>query len=254
MIETQLSILDAAVIAIMLLSSLFAFFRGFVREMLSLGAWIGAGIVTIYYFPEVSEALRPHFKSLIGAVGLSTLGIYTLALLGFSLINMLILKFVKTGSDVGMLDNTLGLIFGAFRGTVIIALAFFIFTIVVPAEKDYPQWMTESKTYPYVEKSAALLASVAPDYLREISTLQKKLDNDRVNLGRMIPDFSSEEENMPEAGAQGTGGNSAVINPNDHMPSAGIYEAVPDNAYGHMNAAGAPDTIERDTIWKHEGP
>ncbi len=173
MIQTQLSFFDASVVGILLLSCIFAFFRGFVREVLSLGAWIGAGLVTVYYFPQVSEALRPHFKKEIGAVGISTLGIYTVSLLCFSLINMVIMKFVKSGSDVGMLDNMLGLFFGAFRGVVIISLAFFLFTIAVH-EKDYPKWITESKTYPYVEKSATLLASVAPEYLREISTLHKK--------------------------------------------------------------------------------
>lgn len=235
MIETQLSILDATVIAIMLLSSMFAFFRGFVREMLSLSAWVGAGIVTIYYFPAVSEAVRPHFKSPTGAVGLSTLGIYTAALLCFSLVNMLILKFVKSGSEIGVLDNTLGLVFGAFRGAVIIALAFFIFTIVVP-ERDYPPWMTASKTYPFVEKSASLLASVAPDYLREISTLQK---DKGTKLSDMLPEL--------EAAPSTTDDKSAVVNPNSHMPSAGGYNATMPQAGGHENDAGTRN------IWKHEG-
>ena len=42
MIETQLSIFDAVVLGILVVCCLFAFFRGFVREILSLGAWIGA--------------------------------------------------------------------------------------------------------------------------------------------------------------------------------------------------------------------
>ena len=59
MIETHLNILDASVIGIMVLSCLFAFFRGLVREVLSLSAWVGAGIVTLYYFPAVAEKLHP---------------------------------------------------------------------------------------------------------------------------------------------------------------------------------------------------
>ena len=42
MIETHLNLFDATVLGILALSCLFAFFRGFVREILSLGAWIGA--------------------------------------------------------------------------------------------------------------------------------------------------------------------------------------------------------------------
>ena len=51
------------------MSCLFAFFRGFVREVLSLGAWLGAAIVTMYYFPEMAARLKPHFKSAVGAAG-----------------------------------------------------------------------------------------------------------------------------------------------------------------------------------------
>jgi membrane protein required for colicin V production len=173
MIETQLNIFDAAVLGIMLLSCLFAFFRGFVREMLSLGAWIGAAIVTIYYFPDMAEKLRPHFKSSIGAAGVGTLIIYSTALLGFSIVNTIILKFVRSGKEVGMLDNLLGLFFGAARGGLIISLAYFVITIALP-EKEYPDWLKNSVTRPYAEKGAIALAKVAPEYLREISTLQKQ--------------------------------------------------------------------------------
>jgi len=173
MIETHLNLFDAVVLGIMVLSCLFAFFRGFVREMLSLGAWIGAAIVTFYYFPDMAERLKPHFKSPIAAAGVGTLVIYTLALIGFSMINALIIKFVRSGNEVGMLDNFMGLIFGGVRGAFIISLGYFLLTIAMP-EKEYPNWLQQSVTRPYVEKGALKLAKIAPEYLREISTLEKK--------------------------------------------------------------------------------
>ncbi len=174
MLETHLNIFDAGVIGVMALSCLFAFFRGFIREVLSLGAWIGAAIITIYYFPEVSAKLQPHFKSQVGATGVGTLIIYTVALIGFSIINSIILKYVRSGTEVGMLDNGMGFIFGAARGALIVSLGYFLMTIAIPAEKEYPDWLKKSVTRPYAEMGAIKLAKVAPDYLREISTLEKK--------------------------------------------------------------------------------
>lgn len=173
MIETHLNLFDAAVIGVMTLSCLFAFFRGFVREVLSLGAWIGAAIITIYYFPAMANILKPHFKSAMGAAGVGTLIIYTLALIGFSIINTIILKYVKSGTEVGMLDNLMGFMFGAARGALIISLGFFVLTLAMP-EKEYPEWLKKSVTRPYAERGAVELAKVAPDYLREISTLEKR--------------------------------------------------------------------------------
>lgn len=164
---------DAVVLGIMVLSCLFAFFRGLVREILSLAAWIGAGIVTIYYFPRVSGALTPYFKSTTIAAGAATIGLYLAALLGFAIINVIILKSIKGGEKGGVLDNLLGLAFGAFRGAFIISLGFFMITVALP-EKEYPEWLAKAVTRPYAEQGAQMLAKVAPEYLRELSSLQKK--------------------------------------------------------------------------------
>jgi membrane protein required for colicin V production len=170
MIETHLNIFDAVVIGILGLSCLFAFFRGIVREILSLGAWIGAALVTMYFFPMVGDKLEPHFHNAKVAAGVGTLGIYVTALIGFSIINMLLLKFIKSGAEVGMLDNTLGLFFGLFRGALIISLGYFLITMT-SLEKENPDWLRQSVTRPYVERGAVMLKNVAPQYLAELSKL-----------------------------------------------------------------------------------
>ncbi len=174
MIETTLNIFDAIVFGVMAISCLHAFFRGFVREILSLGAWACAGIVTLYFFPTIAEHLKPKFKDAVVAAGFSTLGIYITALMGFSLLNSLILKFIKSGSDVGMLDNMLGLFFGAFRGAFLLALGFFLMTIAQP-EDEYPEVIKTAVTMPYVERCAIWVAKVSPNYLTDISSLKEKI-------------------------------------------------------------------------------
>src|SRR5262249_23772050 len=83
----------------------------------------------------------------------------------------------KTGSDVGMIDNVFGLLFGAFRGALIVSLGFYLISIFMHDEREYPDWLKQSATRPYVEKGAIMLVRIAPDYLREISSLQQKLED-----------------------------------------------------------------------------
>lgn len=173
MVQTSLNMFDAIVLGIMALSCLFAFFRGFVREVLSLGAWIGAGLVTLYLFPSVAEKLEPHFKNPIVAAGVGTLGIYITSLIGFSIINRILLQFIKSGSDVGMIDNFFGLLFGAFRGAFIIALGYFLLTKAL-ASSEHPDWLIQAQTRPYVEQAAQVLVRVAPEYLQELSLIQQR--------------------------------------------------------------------------------
>lgn len=178
MIEAQLNYLDMAVVTIMLLSCVFAFFRGFVREILSLGAWVGAGIVTVYGFSSVAELLEPHFKKPMVAAAFGTLGLYIGSLLVFSMINSTIRKFIKSGSDVGILDNVLGLVFGAARGALIIALGFLLITLAIPENKKEPVWLEKALTRPYAARGALFLARIAPSYLQDIADFQKKAIDD----------------------------------------------------------------------------
>lgn len=168
MIETHLSIFDAVVIGIMAVSCLFAFFRGFVREILSLGAWIGAALITLYYFPDVAEKLEPHFKNAVVAAGIATLGLYIGALVCFSLVNMFIFKFLKSGDEVGPTDNILGLAFGAARGAFIVAVGYFFVHITVPRDES-PDWLKASITRPYAEEGAKVLVRFAPEYLQDLA-------------------------------------------------------------------------------------
>lgn len=175
MIPTNITYFDVGVLCILALSCMFAFFRGLVKEILSLGAWVGAGVITIYWFPDVAKELQPHFKTPVVAAGIATLGLYITALLCFSMINALILRFVKEGSEVGVLDNSLGLIFGAARGAFIVCLGYFMITMAMK-EDEYPPWIKGAHTRPAVEKGAVWLARIAPDYLTDISSLHDKIE------------------------------------------------------------------------------
>lgn len=196
MIEAHLNMFDMSVLGIMALSCLFAFFRGFVREVISLGAWLGAAIITIYCLQDVSAKFQPYFKNESVAGGMAALAIYLISLMGFSLINMLILKFVKTGGDVGMLDNSFGLLFGALRGAFIVSLAFFLITIVWK-EDEYPEWLKKSITRSYVEHGAIVLAGVAPDYLLELSHLKRKVE-ERTKQKKEDPIPQEPEDSLEE--------------------------------------------------------
>jgi membrane protein required for colicin V production len=186
-IETSLNVFDAIVFAVMLISCLHAFFRGFVREVLSLSAWALAGVVTLYFFPSVAQHLQPKFKSAVVAAGFSTLGIYTISLMGFSLLNSVILRFIKSGTDVGLLDNTLGL---------------FVMTISLP-EEEYPEAVKTSVSLPYVERGAIMLAKVSPKYLRDLSPLNKKIIDEQEGkqssggIGRVHNPFTDDYD-VPE--------------------------------------------------------
>jgi len=170
-VETSLNLFDLIVIAVVGLSALLSFFRGFIREVLSLGAWIGASVITLYYFEDVTALIRPHVNSDVVASGLASIGTFIGALIGISLFTRLLSKYVKSGSDVGVLDNLLGISFGAARGMLLVAIGYFVMSVVI-AEKNYPDWVKNAATRPYVEQVADWVAKIAPSYFAEISPMK----------------------------------------------------------------------------------
>ena len=167
---------DLIVIGVMALSMLLSFFRGLVREVLALISWVGASAFTVYAFPMVAEHIRPYTGSQTVATGIATVGTFVFALLVLSLINAAILRMVKTGSNVGMFDNILGLLFGALRGAFIVSLTYLLLTLVF-AKDHYPNWLEKARTKPYAEAGADILRKAAPEDLGEDSKLGEKLSD-----------------------------------------------------------------------------
>lgn len=161
----ELSILDIVLLAVVLLSGLLALLRGFVHELLSFGAWIGAALVALYAFPYV----QPYARDLVGVqvVGdiLAGAVVFLVALVILSLIARSLGR-VAQDSGLSALDRTLGLLFGLVRGAVLVCLAWLIFAWMVPTQQ-HPQWVTQARMLPMVQQGAEMLRSLVPDAFLE---------------------------------------------------------------------------------------
>ncbi len=173
MINAQLNYFDMVVLGIMFLSCIFAFFRGFVKEILSLIGWVAAGAITLYFFKPFAQTLEPNFSSPKIADLCAIVVLYLGSLMGFAIFNRIIIKILRSGSGIGFVDNMLGLVFGALRGALIVSLGYFMLTMATQ-EGNRPEWLESAKTRPYAEKGAVMLASVARPYMEDVIDFQNK--------------------------------------------------------------------------------
>jgi membrane protein required for colicin V production len=159
-----INLTDAAVVLVIVISGLLAFFRGLVHEVLAVISWIGAALATIYGFPYA----RPYATELITvpliADMVAGVGIFLITLVLLSVLTNFVSHRIRQ-SALGPLDRSLGLVFGFLRGTALIAVAWLAFTLLLPRE-DHPKWITEAKVRPLVERGAVLLVSILPERLR----------------------------------------------------------------------------------------
>lgn len=170
--NSALTIFDWVVIGVVGLSALLALFRGFVREILSLAAWLVAAFVTVNYYEPVGKLLEPHVSSSTARLGLSTLGLFLLVLVVAAIVNSIIMRFLRAGGDIGILDSLLGMLFGVLRGMFIVSLAYLMFAIVF--DKEFPDWLEKAKTRRVAEYGAQVLTKMAPKYTKNLGVMSKE--------------------------------------------------------------------------------
>ncbi|MDO5612059.1 MAG: CvpA family protein [Paracoccus sp. (in: a-proteobacteria)] len=142
------TIIDAVVAAVIILSAILAWSRGFVRESLSILGWIAAAILAFMFAAAVKPLIAqvPVLDRFLGdSCELATIAgfavVFALALVVFSIITPLFSSVVQR-SALGGVDQGMGFLFGVARGVLLVAIAFIV----------YDRVMT-SQTVPLVENS-----------------------------------------------------------------------------------------------------
>lgn len=110
--------IDIVILGIVALSSLISVARGFIKEVLSLVAWVAAFFVAINFYDPLTSLFTFTDEHTVKVVlALFSLFIGTLMVIGFVnyLITIILQKTGLTGTD-----RLLGMIFGALRGGLIV--------------------------------------------------------------------------------------------------------------------------------------
>ncbi len=157
---------DLGVIVFILLSALFAFARGFVKEVLSVIAWFGASLAALYAFPYLRPLALRFTPSPEVADATSSLIAFVLALVILSFITAAVARRVKE-SPLSPIDRTLGLVFGLARGALLAVLIFIALNTVLPALGAVPPWFSQARTRPLLMEGADALRKLAPRSMHE---------------------------------------------------------------------------------------
>jgi membrane protein required for colicin V production len=159
MTDLHITWVDIAVAAILILSTILAVARGFVRETLSIFAWAAAAFATLYFGHYVVPLLAPHVSEMLAQI-LAYAIVFFVVLIPLLFIGNRVSRRVSE-SAIGGLDRVLGALFGAVRGLVAIAVLYILFSMVVPVSAQ-AKWMTNARTLPLIQKSAGALLSLLP--------------------------------------------------------------------------------------------
>ena len=160
----MITLFDGVLIGLMLVSGLLAMVRGFSREVLSVGSWIVAALAALYFYASLSPTVFTYTQSFSSSQTVADIAaaaiVFIVALIIVSLITMKIADFI-VDSKVGALDRTLGFVFGAVRGALLVVVGLLFFNWLVPVNQ--PNWVANAKSKPMLESIGEGIVQLLPD-------------------------------------------------------------------------------------------
>lgn len=174
-------ILDVIILCVMLVSAVIAFFRGLIKEVLTIvglggaafGAFMFGGAAVPMFTGWIVNAEDEDYKFFdvipdeIVALAAAYIAVFLLIFLVLSILG----HFLSKGAEaigLGPVDRSLGVVFGLIRGLVLIAVLYLPFSLVMEPE-EFPEFVKESKLIPLVED--------ASNWTIETAGLEKPLED-----------------------------------------------------------------------------
>jgi membrane protein required for colicin V production len=182
---------DLLVIAVVLVSAVYATWRGFISETLAIIAWATAAFATLYFGPWAGEYLRGLISSPWLRMIAAYAAVFIVVFIPLSIVSLRLAERVRH-SPVGPLDRALGTTFGVVRGLAIVGLAYLVFTAFVPI-RSQPDWLTGARTLPLIQSSSELLLVLVPIPRDEAAPPARKAQN----LEKPQPTSAAAEASAP---------------------------------------------------------
>lgn len=158
--------IDIAIIAVIGLSAVIGFFRGFLREALGLATWIVAFWLAFVLATPTSEFLKRWIDvdsaRLAAAFALVFIGVLILG----AIFNYLLGRLIS-GTGFAGTDRALGIVFGVVRGVAVLILLVLL-AGVTPVPRD--SWWQQSIFIGQLEQGAVLVRGHLPPNIAQAIT------------------------------------------------------------------------------------
>jgi membrane protein required for colicin V production len=184
-------LIDIGVIVILLISAGVSFFRGLIREVLTIVGALGGGFAALTFGPSLIPLTSKWFGIEDGkepaklfdmipvelaAQITAYAGIFVIVFIILQLASHLISNAAQA-VGLGPVDRTLGIFFGLARGLLLLGVLYLPFHLILP-EDSKKQWFENSQTMVFIEGTTKWLISFVP----QDATSEKTVDETRDKL------------------------------------------------------------------------
>ena len=161
--RNRMNWVDYLIIVVIALSVLMGLWRGLLREVISLVAWIAAFTIAFLFAEPASAQLVGHIGTPSLRIAAAFAGLFLVTLLLGSLIGLVASQLIDR-AGLTWADRILGMGFGFGRGALVIA-ALVLVAGLTPLPQD--PWWRQSLLLPHFQETALWLRSLLPPELAQ---------------------------------------------------------------------------------------
>ncbi|ACJ20016.1 CvpA family protein [Coxiella burnetii] len=176
---SHLNWVDFAIIGIILFSIIISFFRGFVREAVSLVVWVAGIIVAIKFVEPVQIYLQTWIVSSSIRYAVAFISLFLSVFIIGIILNMLIHVLLKK-TGLSITDRLLGIFFGAGRGFLIVAVLLLFVSI---GSVEDGSLIAQSQLAPKFQPIVSWLNQFLPSQFKQFSHWLADQPVSKVNNG-----------------------------------------------------------------------
>jgi membrane protein required for colicin V production len=148
---------DYLILGVLAFSVLLGLLRGFVRESIALLAWLGGLWLAWRYAPLLEPLFRGAIEEPASTWAARAVIVLAVLIVGW-LLAAILSYFLRHSALSIMVDRLLGMVFGVFRGAVVIA----VFVLVAQfAHLEQTRWWKNSRLLPYAAECAGWIQTFA---------------------------------------------------------------------------------------------
>lgn len=160
----MIGLIDILVIITLVISILFALYRGLVRELLGIAAWILAAFAALYSFGFMKPLMGRFIanETLAGIVGSGLIAISVLIVM--TIINAMITGQLRKSALSG-LDRVLGIFFGIFRAVLLIVILYLGASMLMGPRLE--KVTAGNVSIPYIQAAAKFSKRFMPESVKQ---------------------------------------------------------------------------------------
>lgn len=169
---------DVAITTVVALSVVTGIFRGFVKELISLGVWVLAFWFAMTYSHIAGSWFEPYIADKTASTAVGFVLVLVATLIAGAIINGII-SHILHRSGLSGIDRILGGGFGFVRGVFIVSLLMLVFKMTSLPVDEY---RNKSVLYAQFDPLVDWLYTYTPDVIKKMAVFDKGAQNPGMQL------------------------------------------------------------------------